>query len=98
MDDRHTFHHFLHKPDFIQKLQEDHDAAKRRQRPVRLLQQHLLPAEYPRALCFHPPSLRSPAGRTSEFRLKRMLPQSENGVLVVIIEERFWLWRVEMTW
>jgi hypothetical protein len=29
--------------------------------------------------------------------LKRMLPQSENGVLVVIIEERFWLWRVEMT-
>jgi hypothetical protein len=30
--------------------------------------------------------------------LKRMLPQSENAVLVVIIEERFWLWRVEMTW
>src|ERR1019366_8982902 len=30
--------------------------------------------------------------------LKRMLPQSENGVLVVSIEERFWLWRVEMTW
>jgi hypothetical protein len=30
--------------------------------------------------------------------LKRMFPQSENGVLVVIIVERFWLCRVEMTW
>jgi hypothetical protein len=30
--------------------------------------------------------------------LKRMFPQSEKGVFVVIIEERFWLWRVEMTW
>jgi hypothetical protein len=30
--------------------------------------------------------------------LKRMFPQSEKGVLVVIIVERFWLWRVEMTW
>jgi hypothetical protein len=29
--------------------------------------------------------------------LKRMLPQSENGVLVVMSVERFWLWRVEMT-
>src|ERR1035441_5819983 len=29
--------------------------------------------------------------------LKRMLPQSENGVLVVMIVERFWLWRVEIT-
>jgi hypothetical protein len=29
--------------------------------------------------------------------LKRMLPQSEKAVLVVIIVERFWLWRVEMT-
>ena len=25
--------------------------------------------------------------------LKRMLPQSENAVLVVMIVERFWLWR-----
>jgi len=30
--------------------------------------------------------------------LKRMLPQSENGVLVVITVERLWLWRVEITW
>ena len=30
--------------------------------------------------------------------LKRMLPQSENGVLVVMMVERFWLWRVEITW
>jgi hypothetical protein len=29
--------------------------------------------------------------------LKRMLPQSENGVLVVITVERLWLWRVEIT-
>jgi hypothetical protein len=29
--------------------------------------------------------------------LKSMLPQSENGVLVVMIVERFWLWRVEIT-
>src|ERR1700688_1041650 len=29
--------------------------------------------------------------------LKRMLPQSEKGVLVVMIVERFWLWRVEIT-
>lgn len=29
--------------------------------------------------------------------LKRMLPQSEKGVLVVMMVERFWLWRVEMT-
>ena len=29
--------------------------------------------------------------------LKRMLPQSENGVLVVITIERLWLWRVEIT-
>ena len=29
--------------------------------------------------------------------LKRMLPQSENGVLVVMIVERLWLWRVEIT-
>ena len=29
--------------------------------------------------------------------LKRMLPQSENAVLVVMIVDRFWLWRVEMT-
>ena len=29
--------------------------------------------------------------------LKRMLPQSENGVLVVMMVERFWLWRVEIT-
>ena len=29
--------------------------------------------------------------------LKRMLPQSENAVLVVMIVERFWLWRVEIT-
>src|SRR5271167_1317215 len=29
--------------------------------------------------------------------LKSMLPQSENGVLVVMTVERFWLWRVEMT-
>ena len=27
--------------------------------------------------------------------LKRMLPQSEKAVLVVISEERFWRWRVE---
>jgi hypothetical protein len=32
----------------------------------------------------------------SEF-LERMLPQSEKGVFVVIIVDRFWLWRVEMT-
>src|SRR5580704_18732593 len=30
--------------------------------------------------------------------LCRMLPQSENAVLVVIIVERLWLWRVETTW
>lgn len=30
--------------------------------------------------------------------LKRMFPQSEKAVFVVIIVERFWLWRVEMTW
>ena len=30
--------------------------------------------------------------------LYRMLPQSENAVFVVIIVERFWPWRVEMTW
>ena len=30
-------------------------------------------------------------------RIKRMLPQSENGVLVVITVERLWLRRVEMT-
>ena len=29
--------------------------------------------------------------------LKRMLPQSEKGVLVVMMVERFWLWRVEIT-
>ena len=29
--------------------------------------------------------------------LKRMLPQSENAVLVVMTVERFWLWRVEIT-
>ena len=29
--------------------------------------------------------------------LNRMLPQSENGVLVVMIVDRFWLWRLEMT-
>jgi len=29
--------------------------------------------------------------------LKRILPQSENGVLVVMMVERFRLWRVEMT-
>jgi hypothetical protein len=29
--------------------------------------------------------------------LKRILPQSENGVFVVMMVERFWLWRVEMT-
>ena len=29
--------------------------------------------------------------------LKRMLPQSENAVLVVMTVRRFWLWRVEMT-
>jgi hypothetical protein len=29
--------------------------------------------------------------------LKRMLPQSENAVLVVMIVERLWLWRVEIT-
>jgi hypothetical protein len=29
--------------------------------------------------------------------LKRMLPQSENGVLVVMTVERFWLRRVEIT-
>src|SRR6185437_12509563 len=29
--------------------------------------------------------------------LKRMLPQSENGVLVVMMVDRFWLWRVEIT-
>ena len=29
--------------------------------------------------------------------LKRMLPQSENGVLVVMRVERLWLWRVEIT-
>jgi len=29
--------------------------------------------------------------------LNRMLPQSENGVVVMIVE-RFWLWRVEITW
>jgi hypothetical protein len=29
--------------------------------------------------------------------LYRMLPQSENGVLVVMIVDRFWLCRVEMT-
>jgi len=27
--------------------------------------------------------------------LKRMLPHSENALLVVISEERFWRWRVE---
>ena len=29
--------------------------------------------------------------------LNRMLPQSENGVLVVMMVDRFWLWRVEIT-
>jgi hypothetical protein len=29
--------------------------------------------------------------------LKRMLPQSENAVFVVMTVDRFWLWRVEMT-
>jgi hypothetical protein len=29
--------------------------------------------------------------------LNRMLPQSEKGVFVVMIVERLWLWRVEMT-
>src|ERR1019366_7962402 len=29
--------------------------------------------------------------------LKSMLPQSENGVLVVMMVERFWLWRMEIT-
>ena len=29
--------------------------------------------------------------------LKRMLPQSEKAVFVVIIVDRYWLWRVEMT-
>jgi len=29
--------------------------------------------------------------------LKRMLPHSEKAVLVVMSEERFWLWRVDMT-
>ena len=29
--------------------------------------------------------------------LKRMLPQSENAVFVVMIVDRFWLWRVEIT-
>ena len=54
--------------------------------------------------------LSPPSRNTSEFStrrsamavaivvLKRMFPQSENGVLVVIIVERFWLCRVEMTW
>lgn len=30
--------------------------------------------------------------------LNRMLPQSENGVFVVMMVDRLWLWRVEMTW
>jgi hypothetical protein len=30
--------------------------------------------------------------------LNRMLPQSENAVFVVMMVDRFWLWRVEMTW
>ena len=29
--------------------------------------------------------------------LKRILPQSENAVFVVMTVDRFWLWRVEMT-
>jgi hypothetical protein len=29
--------------------------------------------------------------------LKRMLPQSESGVLVAMMVDRFRLWRVEMT-
>jgi hypothetical protein len=29
--------------------------------------------------------------------LKRMFPQSEKGVLVVMMVERFWLCRVEIT-
>src|SRR5438477_10875559 len=53
--------------------------------------------------------LSPPSRKTSEFStrrsamavamvvLKRMFPQSENDVLVVIIVERFWLWRVEMS-
>jgi hypothetical protein len=30
--------------------------------------------------------------------LNRMLPQSENGVFVVMIDDLFWLCRVEITW
>jgi len=53
--------------------------------------------------------LSPPSRKTSEFSTKRsaiavaivvlnrMLPQSENAVFVVIIVERFWLCRVEMT-
>jgi hypothetical protein len=29
--------------------------------------------------------------------LYRILPQSEKAVFVVMIEERLWLWRVEIT-